>query len=267
MHLKRWITGLAALPILIFTIIKGGLFFTSLVAVVVLFGLWEYFRIVSEQENKTFSIIPVTAMLAGLLVILSSYFGAQPIILVILAFNFVFVGFLSIFQYKNNPMVLESVKKQVQGVMYIPILACFLVLIRNGADGMPWVFFLLCIVFSGDTSALYVGTAMGKHKLCPSVSPGKTVEGAAGGLAANVIVGSLIKYFFLPDLSWIISIPFFIIIGVAGQAGDLFESELKRSSKVKDSGSLLPGHGGFLDRVDALLFAAPIAYFFKEYIF
>ncbi len=267
MHLKRWITGLAALPILIFSITRGGIFFTALVAIVVLLSLWEYCRIVSDSEGKTFSIISLTAMIAGLLVILSSYYGALPLIVVILAFNLVFVGFLSIFQYKNDPMVLESVKKQIQGVIYIPILACFLVLIRNGTDGMPWVFFLLCIVFSGDTSAFYVGSYMGKHKLCPSVSPGKTVEGSLGGLAANVIVGSLIKYFFLPNLSWIICIPFFIIIGIAGQAGDLFESELKRSSKVKDSGGLLPGHGGFLDRVDALLFAAPIAYFFKEYIF
>ena len=267
MHLKRWITGLIALPFLIFAVTWGGIYFAVLVAAVVLFSLCEYFCIISDTKAGNVSIISISGIITGLLLILASYFRAFPVISIILAFNLVFAGFLSIFQYKNNPLVLGSVQKQIQGMIYIPLLACFLILIRNGTDGMIWVFFLLSIIFSGDTGALYAGSYLGKHKLCPSVSPGKTVEGSIGGLFSNVVVGSLIKYFFLPDLSWFICIPFFIIIGIVGQAGDLFESELKRSSNVKDSGSLLPGHGGFLDRVDALLFAAPIAYFFKEYVF
>jgi phosphatidate cytidylyltransferase len=107
---------------------------------------------------------------------------------------------------------------------------------------------------------------LGRHKLNPAVSPGKTIEGAIGGLAGNILVGSIAKFFFLPALSWGPSILFFLAAGLAGQVGDLFESEFKRASKIKDSGGILPGHGGFLDRIDALLFASPVAYFFKVYI-
>jgi phosphatidate cytidylyltransferase len=161
---------------------------------------------------------------------------------------------------------MESVKKQLQGIIYIPVLISFLIIIRQDTDGMTWIFLLLSIVFAGDISALYVGTYFGRHKLCPAVSPGKTIEGSLGGILANVVVGGIGKYFFLPQLSWGLCILFFIAIGAAGQVGDLFESELKRSSNIKDSGGLLPGHGGFLDRIDALLFAAPVAYVFKMYI-
>ncbi|MBW1753268.1 MAG: phosphatidate cytidylyltransferase, partial [Deltaproteobacteria bacterium] len=94
----------------------------------------------------------------------------------------------------------------------------------------------------------------------------KTIEGSIGGLAANLAVGAGFKHFFLPLLPWGLSLVFFIAAGAAGQVGDLFESQLKRVGNRKDSGELLPGHGGILDRIDALLFAAPVAYFFKEYI-
>ena len=114
---------------------------------------------------------------------------------------------------------------------------------------------------------MYAGSFLGKHKLCPAVSPGKTIEGSVGGLIANLGAGAIFKYFFLPAYSWGLSLLFFISVGIAGQIGDLFESELKRSAGIKDSGGILPGHGGILDRIDALLFAAPVAWFFKEYLF
>jgi phosphatidate cytidylyltransferase len=138
-------------------------------------------------------------------------------------------------------------------------------MIRNGGNGVWWVYFLVCTVFSGDIGAYYIGTYFGRHKLCPVVSPNKTIEGSVGGLALTLGVGALFKYFFMPLVPWGLSILFFLSIGIAGQVGDLFESALKRAGNIKDSGVLLPGHGGLLDRIDALLFAAPVTYFFKEY--
>jgi phosphatidate cytidylyltransferase len=174
---------------------------------------------------------------------------------------------ISIIRFKHKPRTLETVKNQLQGTIYIPLFLLFLVLIRNGASGMMWLALLLCVIFAGDTSAYYVGSHLGRRKLAAAISPGKTIEGAIGGLAANLVIGLLFKLIFFPALPWAASIIFFLIVGIAGQAGDLFESELKRVSKIKDSGGLLPGHGGFLDRIDALLFAAPVAYFFKVYVF
>ena len=103
--------------------------------------------------------------------------------------------------------------------------------------------------------------------MSPAVSPGKTIEGSIGGLAVNLVLGGIAKYLFLSGLPWGLSLLFFLAVGIAGQVGDLFESELKRSSGIKDSGGILPGHGGILDRIDALLFASPVAYIFIEYVF
>ncbi|MDY6951545.1 MAG: phosphatidate cytidylyltransferase, partial [Thermodesulfobacteriota bacterium] len=138
--------------------------------------------------------------------------------------------------------------------------------IRNGERGIVWTGFLLVVIFAGDTGAYYVGKALGRHKLAPRISPGKTVEGAAAGLAASLAMGAWYKQYWLPELSWGLCLALVLFMGVVGQVGDLFESILKRSVVVKDSGRFLPGHGGMLDRIDALLFASPVLYYFKTYL-
>lgn len=267
MHLKRWITGLTALPFLIFLIYKGGNFFTGLVSIVCLLALCEYFRIVFNPGGKAISgVILLLGLFSGQCIIWAAHRNAPDLILGAIAFNLILSALFSLTQFKSDPFILENTSKQIQGMVYIPLLLSFLVLIRDSADGMHWIFFLTGIIFAGDIGAFYAGTYLGRHKLCPSVSPGKTIEGSIGGLAANVGFGALFQYFFLPTLPWGSSVLLFLSIGIAGQVGDLFESEFKRFSRVKDSGVILPGHGGILDRIDALLFAAPVAYFFKEYI-
>jgi phosphatidate cytidylyltransferase len=156
---------------------------------------------------------------------------------------------------------------QTLGTIYIPLSISYLVFIRRESLGPEWVLFVVCVIFAGDTAAYYTGTYWGKHKLCPAVSPGKTVEGAFGGLAANICIGLLFQIYFLPAFPLSAILIFCLVIGIAGQVGDLFESVLKRSAGVKDSGGLLPGHGGILDRIDALLFALPVAYFLKIFMF
>jgi len=266
MHLKRWITGIVALPFLIFFIIKGGAYFVVLIGIVCLLSMWEYFRIVSDAKGKVVSVIMIVGVLVGALIILAASGSSFKLISGMIALNMIICGLISIPQYKKNPLVLETMKKQVQGIIYIPLLLSYLVLIRNQTDGMIWIFLILAVIFAGDTSAYYFGSYLGRHKLCPAVSPGKTIEGSIGGLAANLLIGSVVKLYFLPELPWAQSLFLFVVMGITGQAGDLFESMLKRSSSFKDSGGLLPGHGGFLDRIDALLFAAPVAYLFKNYI-
>ncbi|OQX28310.1 MAG: hypothetical protein BWK80_00860 [Desulfobacteraceae bacterium IS3] len=267
MHLKRWITALAALPFLIFAVCKGGVFFTTLVSIVCLLAMAEYFRIVFNPKGRTVSgLLILLAFITGLCMIwAASHPNACALILGLIALNLMLSAFFSLTQYSSDPFILENTAKQIQGTVYIPVLLSFLVLIRNGADGTAWLFLVLVVVFAGDTGAFYAGRRLGRHKLCPAVSPGKTIEGSVGGLAANAFFGVIMKGFFLPELPYGGLILCCLCMGAAGQAGDLFESELKRASGVKDSGKILPGHGGILDRIDALLFAAPVAYFFKEY--
>jgi phosphatidate cytidylyltransferase len=266
-HLKRWITGLVALPFLILLIFYGGIPFLLLIGLACICSLWEYYRIVFNAGRQTQSrVILWWGYCVCLLILGAAHIDGLTGVVVVLAFNLVIVGFFSIFIYKTNPQVGDIIQKQVQGIVYIPLLLSFLVMIRREPDGMTWIFILLAIIFAGDISAYYVGSYLGRHKLNPAVSPGKTIEGAVGGLAGNLLAGTVGIFFFLPSLSWATAIVFFLAAGIAGQVGDLFESELKRSSSIKDSGGLLPGHGGFLDRIDALLFASPVAYFFKMYI-
>lgn len=268
MHLKRWITGLTALPVLIVLVYTGGIFFVLLVSFACVCSLWEYFRIVFNTEHDVLS-SPVIwwGYLISLFILIAAHIAGLTAVAVIITLNLVFVGLVSVFIYKSKPSIVDDIAKQVQGIVYIPLLLSLLVVIRRDSNGMTWIFFLLSIIFAGDVCAYYVGSYFGKHKLVPAISPGKTVEGAIGGLVGNLLVGAIGKFFFLHDLSWGISILFFLAVGIAGQVGDLFESELKRSSKIKDSSGILPGHGGFLDRIDALLFASPVAYAFKMYMF
>jgi phosphatidate cytidylyltransferase len=268
MHLKRWITGLSALPILIFLVYKGGVFFVSLVNAASLVALWEYYRIVAPGKAKTSSgVILWWGYGICCATIWAAYGAGAELILGLIALNLVTIALISMFRFKTDRAVLDVITRQLQGILYIPVALGFLVLIRESHSGTIWIFLLLAIIFAGDTSAFYVGSYWGRHKLCPAISPGKTIEGAIGGLTANLVVGAIGKAFFLPDPPWSLSILFFLAVGIAGQLGDLFESEMKRSSNIKDSSNILPGHGGILDRIDALLFASPVAYVFIRFIF
>jgi phosphatidate cytidylyltransferase len=267
MHKKRWITGLVAVPFLVFFIQQGGVWLFMLVVAAAELGLWEYYRIILGEDESIFSGLPLIGFGSVLVVLFAAYKNTPDLMAAALALNLAAGGAFVVLRFGRRPNILNFLPKQILGVTYISLFLGFLILIRNSADGVVWLYFLLAVVFAGDVSALYVGSAFGRRKLSPSVSPGKTIEGSLGGLAANLAVGLLIKLLFLPGLHWPQAILFCILVGAAGQVGDLFESVLKRSSKVKDSGGLLPGHGGILDRIDALLFAAPIAYLFKIHIF
>lgn len=271
MHFKRWITAIVAIPLVVLLVYKGGsILFAIFICMVCILALMEYFRIAfnindKPESSNSFS-FQLSAFIIGPIIILAAYINSFDIIFGLIILNLIISGLISLRYFKTNPLVVELIARQVLGIIYIPLFLSCMVLIRNDVDGIAWIFFLLTLVFAGDTGAFYVGRLFGRHKLCPAVSPGKTIEGAIGGLAATLGAGLIFMSCFLKSLPLGPGILFFLSIGVVGQVGDLFESELKRYADVKDSGSILPGHGGILDRIDALLFAAPVAYFFKEYI-
>jgi len=143
-------------------------------------------------------------------------------------------------------------------ILYGPLTLGFLVLMPPG-----FILLLFAIIWMGETAAYYAGRAIGRHPLAPEVSPKKTVEGAIAGLIGSVAVGAAGGVWFL-DKPWLNVIGISAVTAVAGQLGDLAESVLKRSAGVKDSSSILPGHGGILDRLDSLFFAAPVFYWFMK---
>jgi phosphatidate cytidylyltransferase len=140
-----------------------------------------------------------------------------------------------------------------------------LALVRDFDPTGAWVLLTMALAWGSDTSAYFVGRKYGKTKLAPRISPKKTLEGSAGGLAASVF-GALVMSFFLPGLEALDAVALGVLAGAAGQAGDLLMSVLKRSSGVKDSGGILPGHGGILDRVDALAFTGPATWAYGHFI-
>lgn len=125
-------------------------------------------------------------------------------------------------------------------------------------DNRAWIVLLLALVWAGDTGAYFVGRAIGRHKLYPKVSPKKTIEGAVGGLVASVAAAVIVAWGWIPELDLVTAGLIGLLGGFSAQVGDLVESLLKRSAGVKDSGTLLPGHGGMLDRVDGVIFAFPV---------
>lgn len=149
--------------------------------------------------------------------------------------------------------------KSILGFVYIGLLPAFACKLLDLHYGMAWFATLLVVVFAGDTFAYLFGLMWGKEKLMPAISPKKTIVGSAGGLAGS-LVAILVCARFLPELHIVMLIILGVLTGAIGQMGDLFESMLKRVADKKDSGNLLPGHGGVLDRLDGVLFAAPVLY-------
>lgn len=150
------------------------------------------------------------------------------------------------------------------GYLYVSLLLALLVRLHALPNGREWIYVAFLVAWCGDTAAYFAGRAFGRRKLYPLISPGKTVEGGVGGLLGSLAGVVVARYSFFPELGiagcFLVAIPG----GLAGQIGDLCESMLKRSYGVKDSGIIMPGHGGLLDRIDALLFIVPIVFAYAE---
>lgn len=151
---------------------------------------------------------------------------------------------------------LQHLGRTLLGGIYLGLFLPYWALLFRMPDGRRWVFFVLLVIMIGDSVAYFVGNLLGGRKLAPELSPGKTVAGAWGYVAGSVIAGYLSAWFLLPSLGWFEALGLSLLLSIFGQVGDLFESWLKRVFAVKNSGGLLPGHGGLLDRLDSLIFPA-----------
>lgn len=166
--------------------------------------------------------------------------------------------------FRDLDQIQTFVAKNCMGIVYICYLPATVVWMSQTNNGMEWFLCLLAVVFAGDIGAYLFGVTMGKTKIAPELSPKKSVQGAIGGLWFSLLVALSFKYF-IPSAPFYILAICGLIGGMLGQVGDFFESLIKRVSGVKDSGSIMPGHGGVLDRLDGVLFAAPLFYFVATY--
>lgn len=172
-----------------------------------------------------------------------------------------------LFRFRDIRQAAQEWSLFTAGLLYVPILLAQLLLLRAEPYGYAWILLMLLIVMAGDSAAYYIGSAFGRHKLYPAVSPNKSIEGSLGGLAGSVAGAFVARLTFFPQLGVTDCLVMAILLGMLGQLGDLFESLLKRSCGVKDSGGIIPGHGGILDRLDSILFAAPAAWWYAHYLF
>ena len=203
----------------------------------------------------------------GASLIFVPFAGNDKLIISAIGLLFVLFSFVFLFRIRDIDSAAKEAAFALLAFLYIPFLLMHIVLLRQTTFGVQWLFVIMLIVMTNDSAAYYTGGAFGKNRLYPLVSPKKSVEGAVGGLFGSLIGTMLAKFTFFPQLTFADAIITALVIGMVGQAGDLFESLLKRSFGVKDSGRIIPGHGGVLDRMDSILFAAPITYYYVLFFF
>jgi len=263
-HVKRWVTALIAVPILFGIIAYGGReFFAALIIMVSLAGMYEYNQM---AFGKGLSAEKTVTMASALLILLTAVSGDMTLLLALLAFSVMAVMVFNLLRIREKGLDMAPAGRALLGILYIPVLMSHFILIRRTQSGVLWIFFILVLAFAGDVVAYYVGRRLGKRKLLPEVSPGKTVEGTIGLIAGSVVGCLLFQQWFFPALTVTHAAILGLVGSVLGQLGDLSESALKRAAGVKDSGVILPGHGGILDRLDCLMFITPFVFYYQEFV-
>jgi phosphatidate cytidylyltransferase len=244
-------------------ILKGGVpLFSFFIILVSFVGLHEFYRMMLPDHGTA----GIAFSVVGALLPLFVHVNHPMALLGGLTTVFLLVSLHFLFHHGDIAKVAPFWGVAAAGILYVPLLLAHLLLLRMFQHGISWIFLLLFIVMFSDTFAYYIGSRFGRNRLYPSVSPNKSVEGAAGGLL-GAVSGTLVAHFsFFPQLAVGDCLVLAVSAGIMAQLGDLFESLLKRSAGVKDSGVIIPGHGGILDRLDSIIFAAPVVYYYAVFV-
>lgn len=229
-------------------------------AFAILVGTWELLTMLFKNEQSKF--LKASFFISSLIVCATTAVTLNVgIILFALTCTLLWMfGLMALHQSGNPDRILNFQAKATLGLVYMGLIPSFVFRILDAQMGVAWFVYLLAVVFCGDTMAYIFGVLIGKHKVMPSVSPKKTWQGSIGGISGSVLAGFICWYFPLRnfDIRFILGLA--ASAGFVGQFGDFFESLLKRTADVKDSGRIMPGHGGVLDRIDGVLFAAPVVF-------
>ena len=269
MFWRRALSVVVLVPLILLIVYWGDWLYLLLVLGAMLMMQVEYCRLVqhfTEKLNPVMSVFltGVCCLLAHLLPIWTETVSVSTVMFSFFTFVFIYVFAESIFSGKIAGE-LVAVTLKLTGILTIGwVLGYHLIVLRNiEPDGMSFIFLLCGTVWCSDTGAYLVGRTFGKHKLGTPVSPRKTVEGTIGGLVVGTLIGLVLGTILLEGvLSWVNAAFIGLLLSVLGQLGDLSASLLKRTAGVKDSGDVIPGHGGFIDRCDSLIFSTPTLYYY-----
>jgi len=251
---QRAITAAWFTPLILGVAWLGNPWLALILCLTSLFAARELYDLISKAGGNTFTLLGVVLTPLFLLSVPLPFPLTLPFILTLALLSCLLVSLVS-----KNPL---GWLWTLGGALYIGWLLSFLLALRGVEGGREWVILALLTTFANDTSAFFSGRAWGRHHLLPSLSPGKTWEGGIGGVLAAILVCLALTYLLDLPINYKLAIPLGLLIAIFAQSGDLVESSLKRAAGVKDSGRLLPGHGGVLDRFDSILFTSPLVYYY-----
>ena len=257
---QRVASAAAGLPLLVLLVWAGGPWYTAAAAAIILVAAYEFHAPHDGGPS------PLGLAAAGLTAALpaAAFVGADWLLWFAIGGTLIPLALVTL---RGDPdSALHDWLWSAGGLLYVGLLGAHLVLLREHPNGRDWVFLALFATFATDTFAYFTGRAVGRRKLAPRISPGKTVEGTAGGIAGGVGAAVLLNYFLGPRLEASLIVPLAALVPLAAVLGDLTESILKRGMHIKDTGHIIPGHGGFLDRLDSVLFTFPVVYYFLLWV-
>jgi phosphatidate cytidylyltransferase len=257
-----------ALSALAAVLIVGGAYYWGksmalgiMVAIAIVLGSWEIYRLLYGPKPSSLSVVPLTLMICGNALV---NFFVPVMTGVALAASFVLIA-IFVMLSRHNKTSLEGVElrifKALVAILYVGIMPSYAAKIVLLPQGEGWFFALLLVVFAGDIGAYVAGSLFGSHTMMPALSPKKSWEGSLGGILFSLVAGVVCLWAGLKVSPYAFMV-FCLFVEIAAQQGDFFESLIKRIAQVKDSGTLMPGHGGVLDRLDGIFFAAPLFYLF-----
>lgn len=267
----RVITAIVGLPLIILAIWFGGPWFSLLIAAAALAGTYELYRMADFDRREPLLYL---GLLWTLALVLRHHYNSHDVLPIVITATML-LSLICLLLRPSREKVFQDWAWTIVGALYVGWMLSYWLNLRGLEDGRNWVYLAMLTTFANDTGAYFMGRARGKHKLAPKISPSKTWEGAVGGLICAILAATVIAMI-LKLISVKLGAPFVFrywqimllafLVGIFAQLGDLVESLLKRNMGVKESGNLLPGHGGILDRFDSLIFVGAMVYHYVIWV-
>ena len=253
---QRVVSAIVLVPLVAIPAWLGGWWFTGLVALMTALAAWELGELLAKTGDKP---MPYLSVPLAALLVLEGGLAPDPQRLQLLLVAAVLIG-LTVMLFRATAHPGNDWLLTLGAAVYLGMTMRFVALLRGLPAGLGWIIVAALVTWITDSGAYFIGRSLGRHKLWPRISPKKTWEGLLGGLAVGTLSSAILTPSLIPGLTWVHGVIIGLVIGVVGPLGDLSESVFKRQVGAKDSSNLIPGHGGFFDRIDSFFFVGPAVY-------